>query len=780
MAKPSLQASNEGQQLALQSLKLAGLTKKSLSNAVGCSRQPVTNFFKGVAIEQGLFLRLCDRLDLDWQRVAGLSQPSESVTAAPETNVAVEQGIDEVVRSLRRAAKDSLYERCGTMRVLDMSHPVGLSDIYTSVNILEQVSSHQRRNLKDLLAEAEAGSFDRLGFAQVSQPRVSVMTAVAQHKKLIVLGKPGAGKTTFLKHLAIQCIDGQFEPDRLPLFVNLKQFAENPSRLGLLAFLSDRHLKSQTAALRGGDIAEYMLQLKQVLNAGRALLLLDGLDEVNQDVHDWVLREIRVMVEDFHENQFLMTCRVAAWEYTFEQFTEVEIADFDGSQVKAFAYRWFSGKPMSPETFLRSLQHQPRLAELAVTPLLLTLLCLAFEASSALPSSRSELYQEGIETLLKKWDSSRGIHRDQVYKKLSPKRKEDLLSQIALKTFQQGQYFFRQRDLAYAITDYIRNLPEVSDDPEVLQVDSTAVLHSIEAQHGLLVERVKHYYSFSHLTFHEYFAARELVLNSANLRETMAKIADGYALKPRWREVFLLASELLRDADLLLSPLSEKVQSLLIDVPKLQDFLASTARQSMQPHFNGFKPAAVRAFLFDIDFDIDENRAVAIRLDRRANFLVCASFLTRMLEGVGLEDAIARAKAHDQKFSDPRQQIAQAKSANEAMMIAIEIVLDSKRLNPGEGEKLKDIVERFHPEQNEDEAIKEVADAARHVAKDRYHMRKKWTFSEAEKRLLKQYYRGVKLLVDCLYSDGCMLGPERRQAIENSLFSPAANGMNVD
>ncbi|MGB3787363.1 MAG: NACHT domain-containing protein, partial [Phormidesmis sp.] len=711
-------------------------------------------------------------------------QTPESVTVTPKLDELKRldglgaEDIDGLVRSLRQTATESLYERCGTMRVLDMSQPVGLSDLYTNVNILEQVSSHQRRPLQALLAEAEAGNFDRLGFGQVLQPRVPVMKAVAQHKKLIVLGKPGAGKTTFLKHLAIQCIDGQFEPDRLPLFINLKQFAENPNRLGLLAFLSHRHLKSQITALSEAEIEKHLLQLKQVLGAGRALLLLDGLDEVNQDAHDWVLREIRVVSEEFHDNHFLMTCRVAAWEYTFEQFTEVEIADFDADQVEAFAYRWFDNKPMLPQTFLQSLSRRPRLAELAVTPLLLTLLCLAFEASGALPSSRSELYQEGIETLLKKWDSSRGIHRDQVYKKLSPKRKEDLLSQIALTTFRQQQYFFRQRELEYLIAHYIRNLPEASDDLEVLQMDSTTVLHSLEAQHGLLVERAKRCYSFSHLTFHEYFVARELISNSANLKETMVQLVDEYALQPRWREVFLLTSELLRDADLLLSPLTAKVHSLLVGSAKLQAFLADVAQQAQQPQFAGFKPAAVRAFLFDIDFNIDENRAVAIRLDRRANWLVCASFLTRMLEGMGLADAIAHVKEYDQQVQDPLKQIAQCKSANEAMMIAIEIVRDSRKLSPREDKELKNIVERFHIERFQPgiakaEAIKDVADAARHVAKDRHHMRKKWTFDDSEKQLLRQYYRATKLLVDCLYSDGCMLGPDRRQAIEDSLFSPA-------
>ncbi|MEO0769953.1 MAG: NACHT domain-containing protein, partial [Cyanobacteria bacterium J06649_4] len=594
----------------------------------------------------------------------------------------------------------------------------------------------------------------------------------------IVLGKPGAGKTSFLKHLAMQCIDGEFEPDRLPLFVNLKQFAENPNRLGLLTFMSQRHLKSQITALNKAEIDHHVLQLKQLLSAGRALILLDGLDEVSQSAHDWVLRDIRVLSEEFHNNHFLMTCRVAAWEYTFEQFTEVEIADFDATQIQAFAQQWFADKPMQPHTFLRCLAQQPHLAELAVTPLLLTLLCLAFESSGALPSSRSELYREGIETLLKKWDASRGIHRDQVYKRLSPQRKEDLLGQIALATFRRGQYFFRRQDLEQTIADYIRNLPEASDDPAALSVDSGLVLHSIEAQHGLLVERAKHYYSFSHLTFQEYFVARELVFNSSNLANTLSKTVNQYALNPQWREVFLMIGELLRDADFLLSPLLRKTQEILVDSPKAQSFLSDVVAQSKATHFSAFKPVAVRAFLFDIDFDIDENRTVAMRLDSQAAVLVCASFLTRMLEGMGLGEAIAYTQSHEAKTKEPNKQLTTTTTANAAMMIAIDMVLSSQQLNKRENRKLTDLAHRLDTpiaeaaSSADDEKMKEVADAARHVAKNRHHIGKQWTFTESEKELLKQYYRATRLIVDCLRSEGVMLDPSRRREIEQTLFMP--------
>ncbi|MHC5831473.1 MAG: NACHT domain-containing protein, partial [Nostoc sp.] len=81
-----------------------------------------------------------------------------------------------------------------------------------------------------------------------------------------------------------------------------------------------------------------------------------------------------------------------------------------------------------------------------------------------------------------------------------------------MNTFKRGDYFFKQNKAEQYIIEYIRNLADVDIDPEILQLDSERLLKSIEYQHGLLIERAKGIYSFSHLTFHEYFTAREFII----------------------------------------------------------------------------------------------------------------------------------------------------------------------------------------------------------------------------------------------------------------------------
>jgi predicted NACHT family NTPase len=151
----------------------------------------------------------------------------------------------------------------------------------------------------------------------------------------MVLGKPGAGKTTFMKRLATLCNQGEFQAGRVPVFVTLKEFAEAKGQPDLQTYIG------QQWAACGIEDTE---ALAQILGQGRALILLDGLDEVQETDHDRILQEIKGLYGQYRDCQFVMTCRIAAREYTFQQFTEVEVADFDDEQIAEFATKWFTDK----------------------------------------------------------------------------------------------------------------------------------------------------------------------------------------------------------------------------------------------------------------------------------------------------------------------------------------------------------------------------------------------------------------------------------------------------
>jgi DNA-binding CsgD family transcriptional regulator len=124
-------------------------------------------------------------------------KPSDRSTA----DVA-EDDIDALVQEIREQVKPNIKEKCGKMRVLDMDQPIELTGergIYTNVNILEKTTKRRRVKIGQLLQKLAREDFDHFGLHEASEKRVSGLQAVQHHKKLMVLGKPGAGKTTFFE-----------------------------------------------------------------------------------------------------------------------------------------------------------------------------------------------------------------------------------------------------------------------------------------------------------------------------------------------------------------------------------------------------------------------------------------------------------------------------------------------------------------------------------------------------------------------------------------------------
>jgi predicted NACHT family NTPase len=763
--KQSISATPEGLERAQKALQQVCKGKKTLlADFAHISRSVVQKFFAGIPIGIESFQAICQSLDLNWQQVAALSSAKQNEDLE----------IDKLVQEVRYHIQPYIQQRCDTMRVLDMSQPIGLDDIYISVNILEKITRTWRWELDQLLRDVSSRDFDRFNLGNVREERVPGVEAVQRFSKLMILGKPGAGKTTFLKHLAMQCICEQ--KNLVPVFITLKDFAETPEQIDLLNYIARLiDLPSQTK--------EEIAWLVKILRAGKVFIFLDGLDEIKDTDNHRIFQQIRSFVEKFYRNQYIITCRIAAKEYTFDNFTEVEIADFDDQQITNFAVKWFRSKnaPIKANNFLEKLKKEQPIKELATSPILLTLLCLVFEDTGSFPSNRSELYKGGLDVLLKHWDATRNIERDQVYKKLSLQRKEDLLSQIAYSNFEAGNYFFKQKELERQITEYIKNLLDANTDQKKLELDSEAVLKSIESQHGLFVERARGIYSFSHLTFHEYFTARQIVenCNPKSMEDEMLNILVNHLTEKRWREVFLLTIGMLTTSNCLLRLMKQYIDQLLAGDEKLQQFLQWVNEKSKSLSFGDYKPAAIRACYFDFDIALDRDRTLACLLDfpfTRA--FTCTSLVSRATGREVFEtfrDITLIDDLRDFRALEPALAITfeRAVTVNfvESMGVEPQFVESLKQLQQElpEANSSKEILESWWEEKGQ-----AWGDILRDILVPYRSLGETWhfdNFSEEQKKLLDQYYYANFLLIVCLNSD-CYVSRSVREEIENTLFLP--------
>lgn len=511
--------------------------------------------------------------------------------------------IDEKTTKLIYQASEqyiiNYHKRHNKLQILGMLKPVDLDSIFTSVQVWQL---NERR-------------FDKQEGMKVAN----------QQQHLIVLGTPGAGKSTFLRKIGLEALKvnrSEFQHNCIPVFIELKIF--NHINITL-----KEAIKEEFRLCNLPFDEEFTTK---ALEQGKLLILLDGLDEIITINSKEVVEPIQSFIVKYYNNRFIISCRTAAYRSQFKTWfeqipveikikhdvkikylnklseNEIAIADFDDEQIQQFINNWFSSEKhreeKTAEKFWKLIKTQKATKELAKTPVLLTFLCLEYGESQDLPKNRSTLYSDVLDILLRKWANEKFIPSNSIYRQLGIDLEKSLLADIAYDNFESQKLFFSHQELV----SQVQQLLQQNHDNAHKDLDAGKVIDAIAIQPGILVERLRNIYSFSHLTLQEYFTAQYV-----NDHHQVEKLVTEHLRDKRWKEVFLLVAGLMQGGADKLLELMEKQAQRYINTPNLLALL-NWAEEVPGRYEGNYKPVGKRAGAIAYAYAIVNTYTIAYRL----------------------------------------------------------------------------------------------------------------------------------------------------------------------
>ncbi|MFJ4198340.1 DNA/RNA helicase domain-containing protein [Streptomyces sviceus] len=371
--------------------------------------------------------------------------------------------------------------------------------------------------------------------------RENAQTLLSRYTKVCLRGEAGSGKSTLVRYLAVTAARGEPVPDdleylrdRVPFVLSLRSMAPDTALAG------PEEWAARTASAVGGEQPPGWAT--EVLRSRRGLILIDGVDEVLEDVRRLVAPWITAIDRAHPGNLWLLTTRPSAvpdeW-LSSDGFVDRTLLPLDTDGTRALAHALQDAadsahaSPTSLQKLVDRLLNYPDLAKLVTNPLLCTFICVMLgqgdRSDRALPVTRSELYQALMDVLLSRRDKERGVGVRQGDSLSTPEQ------MAFLKRLAHNQLINEPLGSPMQTTHALRLISSVLSSMPQVDADSRDVLRNLITRSGVLTATGEDTLTFSHVTLRDWLAAQEIVE-----REELGLLATR-ALDGEWQDVIRYA-----------------------------------------------------------------------------------------------------------------------------------------------------------------------------------------------------------------------------------------------
>ncbi|MBP1881872.1 NACHT domain-containing protein [Sinorhizobium mexicanum] len=311
---------------------------------------------------------------------------------------------------------------------------------------------------------------------------------IVSQKRLIVEGTAGLGKTLFVRYMFRHAI--LYEKNFIPILFELRNLHLDDSETLI------SNLVKQVSTYVSGFNEEHF---RFGMQAGKFIVLLDGIDEISLDNRTRYAAEILDLAYRYTEAPILLSTRPDDFYAPWEIFRVAKLLPMTRDQTTLMLAK-LQFEPDIKTKFISNITQKyfAQHSEFLSVPLLATLMLLTYSEFSAVPSRIHVFYEQAFQTLFHKHDFIKGAFSRKIESGLDVEQFRRVLAAFCFISYLEERFTFLQ----YQVIENIKAAVRLCG----FECDSEAFLKDLLVTVCVL-QRDGNYITFVHRSFQEYFTA---------------------------------------------------------------------------------------------------------------------------------------------------------------------------------------------------------------------------------------------------------------------------------
>lgn len=373
---------------------------------------------------------------------------------------------------------------------------------YNNYSIINTLAFKERvKKLKDIYIPLTIYPVDNEKEKKLAKVEGYPKELLDKYGRILITDTAGMGKSTLMKRMFLDVIDGQFG---IPIFIELRRLNESNDIL------------NEVAIQLGGLNDSFDKEILETLFVdGEFIFFFDGYDEISSSNKAFVTKNIQDFVAKAPNNKYILTSRPEEELACFGEFQEFRIRELKKVESYDLLRKYdISGKTSRLLISKLKTGNYSMINEFLKNPLLVSLLFAVFDFKQTIPLKKHIFYRQVFDAYFDSHDLSKGD--SYVHEKKSNLDLDDF-DKVMRKI---GYECLRKQKIEFEKDELLKIIDSAKSGFSNLKFASTSLLSDLLKAVPLFCQDGM-YYKWVHKSLQEYFVAEFIYKDSKNNQDAI-------------------------------------------------------------------------------------------------------------------------------------------------------------------------------------------------------------------------------------------------------------------